>query len=204
MHQPDTFRAVPFQQGWITAEKVDAKAIYRRPHRAPITNDVTLDAHGRPCWDFVALPVRRHNDWLAKGFDYVTIADAESLGMVAGTLKALGLDPWSFVMDPRTNSPWHADLYLRTLAQDTGDEHARLRSLVAVHGSDMVEQIMQASNPAFVLPVVLRGIPPAAGSSGASTSNQDYVPDPEVPPIGTTPAARKASAKKSTAVEVPA
>ncbi len=150
-----SYQTVPFSEAWITSEKIDAKAIYRRPHRHAITLEILRDENGAMRWDFSALPVRRHNDWLAKGFEYVTIADAESLGMVAGSLRAQGLDPRSFIADPRTNSPWHPDKYAAILKQDVADEYEKLRAFVEKHGAEAAEDFL--GRP---VPEALRGLGP--------------------------------------------
>jgi hypothetical protein len=87
---------VPFDPAWVLG-KLDLHAIYRRPN-----GDVTM-----------GLPVRRHLDWIRKGLEWVTLADAESLQAVAPSLRAQGYSPASFVADPRTNSPWSYEAYVR-------------------------------------------------------------------------------------------
>jgi hypothetical protein len=142
-----SYRCVPFSESWITSEKVDAQAVYKRPHRTPITGEIVRDAHGLPTWDYSVLPVRRHNDWLGKGFEYVTIANAESLGMVAGSLRAAGLDPRDFIMDPRTNSPWAPDKYAAVAQQDAQTEIDRLRTLVDKYGVEATEEMLRITLP---------------------------------------------------------
>jgi len=137
-----SYPTVPFQESWIASEKVDAKGVYRRPHRAAITNDIVTDAAGVVQYDYSILPVRRHNDWLGKGYEWVTIADAESLGMVAGSMRAQGLNPRDYIMDPRTNSPWNPAKYAADASQHAQDEHARLKALVEKHGVEATEDIL--------------------------------------------------------------
>lgn len=86
---------VPFDPAWVFG-KADLHAIYRRPN-----GDLTT-----------GLPVRRHLDWSRKGFEWVTLADTESLMAAAGSLRAQGYDPRRFVADPRTNSPWSYEAYV--------------------------------------------------------------------------------------------
>lgn len=72
---------VPFCHEWSGSEtKLDLKGIY---HRA-----------GEPGTLTSPLPLRRHNDWMRKGFEFVTLASLEDLGMVAKFLQGnKGLDP---------------------------------------------------------------------------------------------------------------
>ena len=86
---------VPFDPAWVFG-KADLHAIYRRPN-----GDLTT-----------GLPVRRHLDWSRKGFEWVTLADADSLLAAANSLRAQGLDPRRYVVDPRTNSPWSYEAYV--------------------------------------------------------------------------------------------
>ena len=157
-----SYPTVPFQESWIASENVDAKGVYRRPHRNAITNDVVTDALGVVAYDYSILPVRRHNDWLGKGFEWVTIADAESLGMVANSLRAQGLNPRDFIMDPRTNSPWNPAKYAANATQTAQTEHARLKALVEKHGVEATEEIL--GRP---LPESLRSLAPKAKAAKA-------------------------------------
>jgi hypothetical protein len=161
-----SYPTIPWNDEWLKSDKIDARGVYRRPHRHPITLDIERDALGHVLYDYSTLPIRAHNTWGAKGYQYVTIADAESLGMVAASLRAQGLDPRSFIMDPRTNSPWAPDKYLADAKQDAQDEHARLREMVEKHGVKATEEILR-----ITLPEELRALAPkepAAKRSGAA------------------------------------
>src|SRR5690349_14109132 len=96
--QANKFRPVPFQNAWIDHAKLDVHAIYRRPVFGE-NGEQLVDEHGVPRWDLTGgLPVRRHRDWIKKGYQYVTLADSESLKNAAPLLRAQGIDPGQFVM----------------------------------------------------------------------------------------------------------
>jgi hypothetical protein len=155
-----SYPTVPFMAEWVNSDKIDAKAVYRRPHRHHITNEIQRDPSGVVLYDYSVLPIRRDNDWCGKGFEYVTIADAESLSMVAGSLRGQGLDPRSFIMDPRTNSPWGPEKYLANAKEDAKVEHDRLREMVEKHGVEATEDILK-----ITLPDELRALAPKASSN---------------------------------------
>ena len=147
------FRCVPLDLAWTGDTKIDIRAIYRRP-----------DGHGG--WDLTgALPLRRHNDWLRKGFVYVTLADGESLKVAAPALQAQGLDWRTFIHDVRTGSPWQPDQYRTQQALEQSAEETELRTLIAEFGVEAVVKIKQQQNPAFVLPAALREAEPVAVGS---------------------------------------
>jgi hypothetical protein len=162
-----SYPTVPFNSEWIASDKIDAKAVYRRPHRHAITNEIQRDAMGAVQWDYSILPIRRDNDWGAKGYEYVTIADAESLGMVAGSLRAQGLDPRSFIMDPRTNSPWVPEKYHANAQEAVNAEHARLRDMVAKYGVEATEEILKITLPAELRTVEAKDKAPARSKAVA-------------------------------------
>src|SRR5688572_30283749 len=80
-------KLVPFNAQWITHDKIDVHAVYRRPrYKEDEYGEKTreLDKAGQPTWDLACgLPVKSHNTWLAKGFEYVTLSDRLSL-QIAG------------------------------------------------------------------------------------------------------------------------
>lgn len=67
---------VPFNASWAdSGSKLDLKGLYQ----------------GKPGDDrIVALPIRRHNDWLRKGLRYVTLATAEDAAQVKDWLRSQG------------------------------------------------------------------------------------------------------------------
>jgi hypothetical protein len=137
------FRCVPLDHAWTGDTKLDIRAIYRRP-----------SATGG--WDLTtALPLRRHSQWLQKGFEYVTLADGESLQVAARTLQANGLDWREFICDIRTQSPWNVELYLKDRATQDAADLEELRTLIAEFGVDAVVKIKQQQNPNFRLPKAL-------------------------------------------------
>lgn len=219
--QPAVFTAVPFDERWITHDKCDVHAIYRRP----ILDDVgeqQLDAHGVPLWDLTGgLPVRRHHDWTRKGFEYVTLADVQSLRnkVVVQGLVEQGLKPADFIMLRNRvagASPWNAQLYLASQSTRDRSQADHLTRLVESRGSDAVRDVMRLTNPTFELPVHLRGIEPG----GQATMPAAAVPvtTPAQPPGTVLPrvakhslagrqrrkAARKAVGAPQPPVEVPA
>lgn len=163
--QPAEFKAVPFDETWINHDKIDVHAIYRRP----ILDDLgeqKLDAHGVPQWDYTGgLPVRRHLDWVKKGFQYVTLADGKSLSnkLVVAGLAAKGLRHTDFIMwRTRTipATPWNPALYLASQSQHDRVQSDQLRTMVERLGSQAVLDVSRNFNPLFELPVHLRDIPP--------------------------------------------
>lgn len=183
------FRRVPFNPDWLNQDKLDLKAIYRRPRYARTQFDdiVRVLEDGMPAWDLTGpLPVRRHNDWVAKGFEYLTLADRSSLNQVAGMLRAVGLNPADFDQHPEYG-PWNPKLFLATQQRVDRDAHEELRRMVERFGSDAVVQIRRASEPAFELPADLQDIP-AGGNAPAA-------PEPANTAAPATPARPRKPAK---------
>jgi len=142
-------KCIPLRPEWTGSTAPDLRAIYRRRKQDNYGTPI-LDADGREQWDTTgALPLRQHDKWAAKGFEYITLADEQSLGRVAGALRADGLDPQSFIQDRRARSPfsaemWHAD---QRAAEDA--RLVQLRELVAKHGVEAVEA-MRGPIPASI------------------------------------------------------
>lgn len=66
---------VPFNPDWAdSGSKLDLRGIY---HRGDL---------------LAALPIRRHNDYLKKGFRYVTLASVADVNEVVGYVKSRGID----------------------------------------------------------------------------------------------------------------
>ena len=128
------FQCVPFIAELTGDTKQDAKAIYRRP-----SGDLTA-----------GLPMRRHNQWTAKGLEYVTVADAESFALAAPFLRMRGVNPAEFICgidgDGRP-TPWKSELYLAGRQEQQADADAALRVLIAKYGVEMVEQIRGSKVP---------------------------------------------------------
>lgn len=159
---PPQFKRVPFNPAWVTESKLDLHAIYRRPRyvRGAYDEIVRATEGGVPAWDLTGpLPVRRHSDWAAKGYEYVTLADRGSLLLAAPGLRGMGHNPAEYDQHPEFG-PWNPKLFEATQRQVDQDQYAALRALVQQYGSETVISIKRASEPAFELPAELRGIPP--------------------------------------------
>lgn len=176
-------KTVPFNQAWVTSDKLDIRAIYRRPRLDALKQRVVVD--GVPQWDYTsALPIRRHNDWAAKGYEYVTLATMQDLADAAKGLAAQGIDPHQFdasyegfgEMERRA---FRIKGYLEQ--RDAVDDGVRdeLRTMVEAYGSDAVENIKRIENPAFELPAHLRGI---AAPGGEKASPRTAAPKGEPKP----------------------
>lgn len=153
------FKAIPFNAAWITHDKIDIRAIYRRPVRDARGRQVVKD--GIPQWDLTGgLPVRRHQDWIRKGYEYVTLASgADVTREVADDLRAKGYNPRDFIMDEFEMSPWNPELYLATAGVVEQQAADALTEMVERFGSDAVLAIKRSENPLFTLPEHLEGIP---------------------------------------------
>lgn len=167
-------KTVPFNQAWVTSDKLDIRAIYRRPRLDALKRRVVLD--GIPQWDLTgALPVRRHNDWLKKGFEYVTLATLQDLADASKTLAGQGIDPHQFddsyepfgEMDRRS---FRVQAYLEQRADADDEVRDDLRAMVEAYGSAAVENIKRIENPAFVLPAPLQGIAPPGDETAPARS----------------------------------
>lgn len=124
-----------------------------------LTGDTKMDAHAiyrRPNGDLTSgLPMRRHHAWLAKGFEYVTLADPASLQLAAPFLQARGLDPNQFVAgidgDGR-RTPWNPAKYHEDTRAQQAAEDAELAALVEKHGIETVEAIRGIRVPDHLRP----------------------------------------------------
>ena len=164
-------KCVPLNPDWTGATSQDLRAIYRRKvvdnYGQPI-----LDADGREQWDTTGpLPLRRHNDWDRKGYEYITLADEDSLGKAAPWLRAQGLDPHSFIQDRRARSPFSAEMWMQDQRAAEETRVTELRGLIAEFG---VEAVVKMRGP---LPAVLaREVEAAKPKRGRPRNEQ---PDPE-------------------------
>lgn len=125
------YPCVPFNPDWANSgTKFDLKAIYARPNG-----------------DLCTLPMRRHYQWAAKGFTYVTLADHNSLAaarVVNPQQYVVGLD-----LDGK-QTPWLVELYLAEQQDRQGQADADLAALVEKHGAETVEAIKGIKLPASV------------------------------------------------------
>ena len=142
-------KCIPLRPEWTGSTAPDLRAIYRRRKQDNFGNPI-LDRDGREQWDTTgALPLRQHAKWAAKGFEYITLADEESLGKVAGVLRMEGHDPMSFMQDRRTRSPFNAEMWLADQKSADDTRMAELRELVAQFGVEAVEK-MKGPIPASI------------------------------------------------------
>ena len=183
-----TVKLVPFDPDWITAEKCDLHAYYRRPSRVTHPGgrqDRGRNADGTPAWDLTTpLPVRRHTDWMRKGFEYVTLT-IESLGdeKVLRSLRNRGHDPQGFLLpDHVPPTCWDADLYLDDERKRANLALEELLVLVAEHGQQAVEAIKRQTQPDFVLPDSLRMIARPVETDIAVSVPERSQPIPRRPP----------------------
>lgn len=130
-------KCVPLNPDWTGSTKMDMRAIYARPN-----GDLTT-----------ALPLRRHTSWEAKGFKYLTLADAESLNLAVPFLRSQGLNPQDFVAgidgDGRP-TPWNPAAYIADVKSKQVDADAELLERVRKYGVETVEQITGQTVPAHI------------------------------------------------------
>lgn len=131
---------VPFNPQWAdSGTKLDLKALYRRPSE-----------DGKPT--IMPLPVRRHNDWARKGFTYVTLATAEDVIAVRGSLRAVGvnLDALAKCYDSVGNFKMRD--FLAEIGEDDAAKLADLQAKVDKFGAEAVTEMMRVNEPGFVMP----------------------------------------------------
>lgn len=165
-------KLVPFNAAWISHDKIDVHAIYRRPHRQEDEYGEfiqTMSKDGLMEWDLTGgLPVRQHNKWVVKGYEYVTLASRADLIMAAqyGTVlmpdgKTLTAD-WKQYDQHASGGPWNYRLYKTGQETTSTVESAQLREDVYMYGSAAVESQRKRYEPNFRLPPELQNI--AAGT----------------------------------------
>lgn len=156
-------KLVPFNNAWVQHDKLDIKAIYKRPRFAVNDLDETVleedPKTGLPMYDLTgALSVRHHNKHAAKGFLYVTLADRQSLyaagehGTIAGN--------WREYDQHQTGGPWNYKLWLKGQEEGDAADFAELEAQVKQFGSAAVLQIRRTVDSKFSLPTKLRNIKP--------------------------------------------
>lgn len=154
---------VPFNPAWIGSDKLDVKAIYRRPRKDALGNRVIVA--GLPQWDLTAgLPVRRHNDWAAKGFEYVSLATWADVVAAGNTLLASGYTANDFVelyaaQGEADRRGFRVDRYQQATAADATAAYGKLAELVKLHGSAHVQDMMTSLGQG-TLPAELQGLEP--------------------------------------------
>lgn len=161
-------KLVPFNNAWVDHAKLDLHAIYRRPRWTKDDFDQDVQERGPdglPVWDLTApLPVKQHNKWLAKGFEYVTLADRDSL--IEAYKKGTLVGPNGMTVSPReydqhqTGGPWNAKMYMAGQSKQDNQALLQLRENVQRFGSEAYEAIRREVDPTFTLPTELQGIEP--------------------------------------------
>lgn len=154
---------VPFNAEWPTATGpsgavlLDIKAIYRRPQKNRY-GDLLRDEAGFVQWDLTgATPVQHHGKWVARGFQYVTLADPESLQSVSQRgLLELGVHPLDNPQAYRQNrfdhGPWDAAVYVADMQAERQAQHARLRENIERFGAEAAEEMERRSDPEYRIP----------------------------------------------------
>jgi hypothetical protein len=175
---------VPFSAAWINHDKMDLHAIYRRPR---FVQDEYGEwqrefKDGAATWDLTGpLPVRSHNRWIAKGFEYVTLANRGSLAVAHhyGTLpEGRTVESYEPV---KGNGPWNYRRYAEGMAQAATRDAEQLREDVLRFGSDVVQHLRRRENPQFELPPELRGIMPAGAAAAPAEGAPRKGRNAEVP-----------------------
>jgi hypothetical protein len=161
MDKDRRLKLVPFNNAWVQHDKLDLKAIYKRPRYTVNAYDETVletdDKTGEPKYDLTgALPVRHHNKYAAKGFVYVTLADRESLKAAGehGTIQG----NWREYDQHQTGGPWNYKLYQLGQEEAADVAFAELEEQVKQFGSAAVLQIRRTVDPKFELPKKLRSV----------------------------------------------
>lgn len=155
-------KLVPFNSAWVSHDKLDIKAIYRRPRFVEDRYGELmreLDAQNQPTWDITGpLPVRSHNRWLAKGFEYITLADRESLvaAFRFGTLLPEGAKAQDYDQHT-TGGPWNYKRYVEGQETVVSDFMSTLEQDVNEFGAEVVEKLHRRQQPGFNLPPHLVG-----------------------------------------------
>jgi hypothetical protein len=155
-------KLVPFNEAWVSHDKLDVHAIYRRPQRHEDEYGEIVQTRGpsgEPLWDLTSpLPVRQHNRWRAKGYEYVTLANAPGIepggglkyvrdAARAGTLAGGSVQDYS--QDPRTGGPWNLRKYLESQGAADLAAVASLKDQIAKYGWEAVEDMRRSTDPNF-------------------------------------------------------
>jgi hypothetical protein len=183
-------KTVPFNPAWLDSG-LDLYAVYRRPRTQAITKAPLSDDQGRPLWDYSTLPLKRHNDWSKKGYQYVTLARVQDLVTAKIPLAPDLLAQYKPAGDLEERT-FLVQAYLKHAAVADVDEFDKLAELVQRLGSDAVEEVMRHGNPAFVLPERLRGLAPGAAVPSSGTSADATVTELPAPTSKTANSARRA------------
>lgn len=171
-----SLKLVPFNDSWINHDKIDIKAIYRRPRFREDSYgewERELDANGVPSWDLTGpLPIKQHNKWRSKGFEYITLADRGSLQVAArfGTLmdeQGAATNNWQQYDQHQTGGPWNYKKYQEGQLQTTTLAAQELEAQIRKFGWQAVEAIRRSSDPTFRVAEHLKALSPDAASAAA-------------------------------------
>jgi hypothetical protein len=143
----DTMHLVPLLPKWTGSEtKLDLKGIYRRPDPAGITLTGPL-------------PLRRHMDWVGKGYEFVTLATQADLALVQAELRALGYDAHAMLDCYDRQGHFNVEKYLDVQSSREADRLADLQEKVDKFGADAVVEMMRVQEPGFRLPAGIKTKP---------------------------------------------
>jgi hypothetical protein len=143
---------VPLNQDWTGSEaKVDIKAIYRRPDA---TGSVSLTA---------PLPLRRHQQWLAKGFEYVSLASVDDINAVIGDIRSMGHDPRTF-QGSYDRGRFHQAAYVAFALKTDEAKSAKLKALAEEHGPSVLRSMLEAQGTP--IPAWLAEMPESTKGAG--------------------------------------
>lgn len=140
---------VPLIDRWTGSETpFDMHAIYRRPGPG-----ITLTT---------PLPLRRHRQWAAKGYTYVSLATTDDVNRGFRDLKEQGISPSRFEGSYRVDGRFDVEQYLAHAAGADAQALSTLQALVDRDGAEAVEEVMRATQPGWTLPAGIRRGPVAA------------------------------------------
>ncbi len=111
---------VPFNNSWADSGcKLDLRGIYQ----ATREGDTRISS----------LPIRRHNDWDAKGLRYVTLASGEDIAQVRDSLRANGvnLDELAKSYEPTGVRAFRVSAYLAEQPQREAREVETIKARLA-------------------------------------------------------------------------
>lgn len=152
-------KLVPFNDAWINHDRIDIHAIYRRPRFVEDEygeKQREYDKDGLPTWDLTGpLPVKKHNTWRAKGFEYITLANRDSLNIAARTGTLIGGSVRDYDQH-QTGGPWNYRKYVQGQTSAHSDVVDQLKADVAKYGWEAVEAIRRQIDPAFTVPAHLK------------------------------------------------
>jgi len=158
-------KLVPFNNAWISHDKIDIKAIYQRPRSKEDEYGEfiqILDENGEQSYDLTGpLPIKQHVKWSQKGFKYLTLASRDAL-MVAYATNTLLDDngnvthDWQQYNQHSTHGPWNYKKYLEGYQESKLAASQDLVNDIAEYGWELVEKLRRRSDPGFSVPDYLK------------------------------------------------